>query len=292
MPDIKPFIVTGLAIGSVYALSGIGLVVLYRATAVLNFSYGAVGALGALTAWDLIDRGTPEPIAWLVCLVVATLLSLGYGTQVAPRLADRDLVSKAMGTVGLMVMVLGFALWHWPDIPRTLTLPTSDHGFTVFGVKVVATKVLALAAAIGLALGVTEYLDRTRSGLHMRAMADDPAFADMLGIRTERVGAIAWGISGALSGISGLLVADLVRLDVGALTFLVVPAMAAAVIGGMSSLSMTLLGGLIVGVAESGLAPFDSVTKYRTITPFVVAIAALVWRQRTTTVAVVAAQGR
>ena len=249
----------------------------------LNFSYGAVGALGALTAWDLIDRGTPEPIAWAVCLVVATLLSLVYGTQVAPRLADRDLVSKAMGTVGLMVMVLGFALWHWPDIPRTLTLPTSDHGFTVFGVKVVATKVLALAAAIGLALGVTEYLDRTRSGLHMRAMA---------GIRTERVGAIAWGISGALSGISGLLVADLVRLDVGALTFLVVPAMAAAVIGGMSSLPMTLLGGLIVGVVESGLAPFDSVTKYRTVTPFVVAIAVLVWRQRTTTVAVVAAQGR
>ena len=115
MPDVKPFIVTGLALGSIYALSGMGLVVLYRATAVLNFAYGAIGAIGALVAWDLIDSGTPEPVAWLVCIVVTTAISLGYGVLIAPKLADRDLATKAISTVGFAVLILGFSLWWLPE---------------------------------------------------------------------------------------------------------------------------------------------------------------------------------
>ena len=126
----------------------------------------------------------------------------------------------------------------------------------------------------------------------MRAMADDPDFADMLGIRVNRVGAIAWAISGALAGISGLLIADLVRLDVVALTFLVIPAIAAAIVGRLTSLTGAAIGGIIIGVVESVAAPFDSVSAYRGITPFVAAIAFLLWRQRETGVPTMAASPR
>lgn len=280
MPDVKPFIVTGLALGSIYALSGMGLVVLYRATAVLNFAYGAIGAIGALVAWDLIDGGVAEPIAWLACIAVTTAISLGYGVLIAPKLADRDLATKAISTVGFAVLILGFSLWWLPDITRSLSLPTSDHGFRVFGVRVVYTRMIALGLALFIGFAVTEFLNRTRTGLFMRAMADNPDQAGMLGIRSDRVGAIAWGLSGVLSGVTGLLIADLIRLDAGALTFLVVPAIAAAVIGRLQSLPATLIGGLAIGVAESVAAPFESISDYRGVAPFLAAMLFLVWQQR------------
>ncbi len=280
MPDIRPFLVTGVALGSIYAMSGLGLVVLFRATSTVNFAYGAAGALGALVAWDLIGSGVPQVVAWLACLVVSTLLSLAYGMVVSPRLADRDLATKAIATVGFALLLLGFGLWYWPDIPRSLDLPTSDWGFRVLGVRVVGTKVLALVLVLMVGWGVTFFLDRTRTGLHMRAMADDPEHADMLGIRTDRVGAVAWAISGALGGLSGLLIADLVRLEVVALTFLVVSGLAAAVVGRLESLPLTAVGGVVIGVLESVAAPFESISRYRGVTPFVAAIAFIAWRQR------------
>jgi len=282
VPDIKPFIVTGLALGSIYALSGIGLVVLYRATAVLNFAYGAIGAIGALVAWDLIDGGVPEPVAWIGCVAVSTALSIGYGVIVAPLLADRDLVTKAVATAGYTLLLLGFSLWWLPDISRSLSLPTSDHGFRVFGVFVAYTRVIALGLALVVTVGVTGYLMRTRTGLYMRAMADDPEQAGMLGIRTDRVGAIAWAMSGVLSGVTGLLIADLIRLEAGAITFLVVPAIAAAIIGRLNSLPATLVGGLAIGLAESVAAPFDSISDYRGVAPFLAALLFLVWQGRHT----------
>lgn len=271
-----------MAMGSVYALSGVGLVVLYRATATLNFAYGAIGAVGALAAWDLIESGVPKPLAWVACIAVSTLLSLAYGMIVSPKLTDRDLATKAISTVGFMLFVLGFGLWLWPDIPRSLRLPTSEYGFWIFGVRVVVTKVIALGLAIGVAIGVGQYVKHTRSGLHMRAMADDPDFSDMLGIRIDRVGAIAWGISGALAGVSALLIADLVRLEIVALSFLVVPAIAAAILGRMTSLAGAAIGGIAIGVAEALLAPFETVSAYRGAVPFVVAILFLMLRQRET----------
>src|SRR5215467_6919257 len=113
MPDLGPFVVTGLAVGGVYALSGVGLVVLYRACGVLNFAYGALGMIGAMVAWQLIQNGQPAALAWLVCVALATLLSLLYGGLLAPQLAYRDTVVKAVATLGFALILLGIAGWVW-----------------------------------------------------------------------------------------------------------------------------------------------------------------------------------
>ncbi len=280
MTDIKPFIVTGLALGSVYSLSGVGAVVLYRTTAVVNLAYGATGAVGALVAWDMIEHGRPEPIAWLVCVLVSTALSVAYGVIVAPRLALRDQTVNTASTLGFALLLLGFCNWHWRDISRSLSLPTDDHGFSVLGVRVVATKLLALAAALLITVTVGALLRHTRIGLKLRAMANDRELSSMLGIPVASVGVHAWLLSGVLAGLSGLLVADLVRLDAGTLTFLVIPAIAAAVIGRLVSLPATVAGGLAVGLAESLAVPFRSISAYRGVAPFAVSIVFLLWRQR------------
>jgi branched-chain amino acid transport system permease protein len=91
MPDLKPFIVLGLALGGVFALSGVGLVVLFRATGVVNLAYGAVGAFGALITWQLINEaGWNEWLAFAACVLFGGLVTLVYGYFFGPLLAQRD----------------------------------------------------------------------------------------------------------------------------------------------------------------------------------------------------------
>jgi branched-chain amino acid transport system permease protein len=272
VPDLKPFVVTGLALGAVYALSGIGIVVLYQATGVLNFSYGTTGAIGALVAWDLDDRGIAPGASWVACLLVSVLLAVTYGEVVAAKVDRRDESVKAIATVGFALMLLGFAFAAWSDSDRSLTLPTDEIGATVFGVRIVGTQFAAVALACLITGGVTLLLRRSRVGLTMRAMADDGELSALLGVRVGRVRRLSWGISGLLAGVSGLLVADLVRLDASTLTFLVIPGVAAAIIGRLRSLGVTLAAGLGLGVVEAVGAPFASVSAYRGIAPFAVAV--------------------
>ena len=94
--DFQPFLVTGLALGGVYALSGVGMVVLYRATGVLNLSFGAVGAMGALIAWSLTNHSTvPQGVAWLACILFSAVVTLAYGMVFGAALAKRDPLVKA-----------------------------------------------------------------------------------------------------------------------------------------------------------------------------------------------------
>src|SRR4030081_1442972 len=100
-PEFEPFIVSGLALGGVYALSGVGLVVLYRATGVVYLAFGAVGATGALTAWSLAKAGAPTWVAWLGCVLLAAAVTLAYGMVFGPALARRDPPLTAGATLGL-----------------------------------------------------------------------------------------------------------------------------------------------------------------------------------------------
>src|ERR1044072_7157430 len=130
--DFKPFVVTGLALGGVYALSGVGMVVLYRATGVLNLAFGAVGAMGALLAWQLINHnGWPEGPASVVGVLFGGVVTLPSG-----RGGPGDPLVKAVATLGLALILLGAMSWIWSDKARSMILPTSEHGFTVSGILV------------------------------------------------------------------------------------------------------------------------------------------------------------
>ncbi len=280
MPNLGPFFVTGLAVGAIYALSGVGLVVLYRTSGVLNFAYGAIGATGALLAWQLIQNGSPDVLAWLIAVIMATLLSLIYGRFLAPLLAYRDQVVKAVATLGYALIFLGLVRWYWSDHPRSFQLPTDALGFSVGEVRVTVTRVIAFGLALLITVGIALYLKRTRMGLSMRSLANNRDLSGLLGIRVLHVETWAWFISGVLAGLSGLMLADLVRLDAIVLTFMVIPAMAAAVVGRLNSLVGTLIGGLLIGLLEALGTPFQAIAPYRSVAPFVVAIVAILWQQR------------
>jgi len=145
---LKPYIILGLALGGAYALSGVGLVVLYRATGVLNIAFGAVGAAGALISYYLINHTSwPHWLAYLVCIAFGGAVNLLYGVVLGPAFAARDPLVKMMGTLGLALILLGLMAWRAPAggaFVRVLILPTTNHRFQLFGAVVNWTQVISL----------------------------------------------------------------------------------------------------------------------------------------------------
>jgi branched-chain amino acid transport system permease protein len=279
--EFQPFIVTGLALGGVYALSGVGMVVLYRTTGVLNLAFGAVGAMGALIAWQAINEwGWAEEPAYLVCVLFGGAVTLAYGLIFGPPLAGRDPLVKATATLGLALILLGTMSWIWSDKARSMILPTSTENFMVSDILVNYTQVLGLAFGVVVTVGTVLFLQFTKLGTAMRGLANDREITATLGVPVRRVEASAWLVSGLISGVAGLLLSNLVGLDAATLTFLVISSLAAALIARLSSVVVTLVAGLVVGLATALATPILSISEYRDMAPFVLATLALLWLSR------------
>lgn len=276
------FLVSGLAVGSLYALGGIGLVILYRATGVLNLALGAMGTLGVMTAWQLQQAGVPQAITWLVAILIAMALSLFYGRFIAPLLAWRDPVVKAVATLGFALIILGFTAFAWEDDVRKFTLPTDAMAVKILGLRVTVTRLIVVGAAFALVGGIWLYLERTRTGLQMRALANNRDISAMIGVRILRVESIAWAMAGAIAGFIGLMFGDLVRLEPVVITFMVIPSVAAAICGRLDNLGLVLVGGLAMGVVESLLTLSPILKSVRPVAPYLIAAVVLVLMQRGT----------
>lgn len=281
MPDFGPFLVAGASLGSVYALSGVGIVVLYRATGTLNLAHGALGAVSALVAWELNEQqGWPVLLAALVGIALATFIAWAYSVVVARRLSREPPMMQAAASLGLLLAVLGVLNWYWADSPRRLRLPTDNWGFAVLGVRITGTRLLALVIAILITGGVAMLLRRSRLGLQMRSLADNREVSAQIGIPVNKTTSAAWLMAGVIAGLTGVLLGNLSRLDAPTLTFLVIPALAAAVVGRLTSLGATLAAGISMGLIEGLITPIDGISDYRSTTPYVVGLLVVFWFAR------------
>ncbi len=279
--NLLVFGVTGLTLGGIYALSALGLVVVYRATGVLNFAQGAIGAIAALTlANEFLAKDRSAVLGYVVALGIAVGLSLFYGLLIAPRLAHRDPVVRAMGALGFGLSILGFAGWRWTARIQKLDLPTDDTRFRVFDVNVTLTRALVIVLAFVVTVGITVFLNRTRIGLSMRALANDRELSSLIGVDVRRAEVVAWLIGGVIAGVSGVLFGATKQLDAASLTFLVIPAIAAAVVGQLRSLWWTFAGGMAIGLIESELTNFRDISPYKDLTQLVVGAGVILLLQR------------
>jgi branched-chain amino acid transport system permease protein len=277
-PDFQPFIVSGLALGGVYALSGVGMVVLYQATGVVYLAFGAVGAMGALISWSLTNAGVPGWVGWLACVAFGGAVTLLYGMVFGPALARRDPLVKATATLGLTLVLFGLMDLLWTTSggeSRSITLPTDGSGFGLGQVQVNWTQVISLGVGIAITVVTGLFLRYTKLGTAMRAMANDREITATLGVPVRRVEAAAWLGCGVLAGVAGILLADLVALDATTLTFLVISSLAAALIARLRSIPLTFVAAIAVGLVHDLLTPIQSLTNYRDMTPFVLAAVAL-----------------
>ena len=259
----QPFLVSGLCTGAVYVLAGVGLVVLYRASGVLNLAQGALGALCALIAWQIAEAGAPEWVGWIAGVASATALALVYGRVIAPRLAHSDPIVRAVATLGFALVVLGF--WNSSGANgraacgcRPTVTPSPSSGFVS-----PPRGLIAFGLVVAMTRGMIVFLNRSRLGLSMRALGQQP--------RDQRPARRA-GAAGRCLGMG-----DLRRhrrserhpaRQHGAAAgdhpdLLVVPAVAAAIARPLRSSLTAVIGGLAIGVAEAMATPFPDVAAYR-----------------------------
>lgn len=267
--------------GAVYALSAVGLVVLYRASGVVNLAHGALGGLSAMLCWELIDRGLPEAVAYAAAIAAATGVAAFYGRSIAPALSHQAALVRAMATLGLALMITGMAQWYWGDEPRRLVLPTDGSGVQWNGQRLIShTRLLALLIAAAMTAGTVWLLNKTALGLRMRALQSDRELGGLLGIRIRMTDSFAWALAGVFAGIAGIFMGNMVRLNPTVLTFMVIPVVAAALVGRLTSLPMAVVGAILIGMLEALCALWPQVSRYSSATAFVIAILALLWQQR------------
>jgi branched-chain amino acid transport system permease protein len=272
--SLLPFIASGIGLGAVYALASVGLVILYRASGTLNFAFGAFGGVSAFLAWQLAQDDIPAPIGWVVGIAVSTALAYGYGRLFAPRLAHRDRVVRAIATLGLALFLFGGMALYWGvGVARRLMLPTDFSAVTLFGVRLTFTRLIALGISLAMAGGVGLLLSRTRIGLGMRALASDRNISAAIGVRVVQIDSLAWLVNGLFAGIAGILLANINRLDASTLTFLVIPAIAAAIMARLSSLPGAFIGGMVAGMIEALLiASSPEIANLRSAGPYIAAL--------------------
>jgi len=227
-------------------------------------------------AWQMLQW--KQPLAWAIVAAVSvcTLISFLYGRFLAPLLSQRDAVVRAVGTLALAMLLIAVMGTVWGEMPRRLQFPTDRMFVTLLGVRLTYTRLIAIALSLLMVALITLLLNRTRLGLDMRALANDRDLSSVLGVRILRTETAAWLMTGMFAGLAGLLLADLVRLQGTFLTFLVIPAIAAAILGQLRSLWVTALAGLIIGIIEAVLTPIAGISPYRTAAPFVIALLAVI----------------
>ena len=250
--DLLPYVVVGLAGGSVYAMAALGLVLTYKTTGIFNFAHGSVAAVAAYLFYDLREKqGMPWPWALVVVVgVVGPLIGLLL-ERLARPLSRVPTAGKIVATVGLLVGIQGVLSMRYGavalEFPAFLPTDTYNIGSVFISLDSIITVVIALVAAAGMAL----FFKRTRTGRAMRAVVDNGDLLGLTGMSPTRVRVTSWVIGSTFASLSGLLIAPSLGLDSFLLTLLVVQAFGAAAIGGFGSLPLTYVGGLVIGIGAA-----------------------------------------
>jgi ABC-type branched-subunit amino acid transport system ATPase component/branched-subunit amino acid ABC-type transport system permease component len=254
-----PYIVAGLTTGSIFALAAVGLVLTYKTSGIFNFAHGALASASAFLFYFLhVQRGLAWPLAAAVCVGAGGPV-MGFALErIARRLAAATLTMKVLGTVGILLAVQGSLELMYPPgpyraVPQFLPVNSSFH---IAGTPVEAYRLIIFAIAFIAVVALTVFLRRSRMGLAMRAVVDDPQLLDVAGTSPARVRRFAWLIGASTAAASGVLLAPLLPLDATTMTFLVVTAFGAAAIGAFVNLPATYLGGLAIGVGQALLQKY------------------------------------
>jgi branched-chain amino acid transport system permease protein len=276
--QLAQYVMGGLATGSLYALVELGVVLLYRSSRVLNFAHGDISTLGAFVAFMLMTRAVPFAVAVPAGLAAVALLGAAFYFLVLRPAKEATLLGKIVLTLGLALAVSGAIQVVWGTDTQVFPFPLSDTRVYRLGQIVVSETMLGtITAGVVLLVAMYTLVQKTKIGLAMRAVAQNPDAAQALGIPARRIYALTWGLASALGGAAGVLLAPVVYLDPFMMLDPFLKGFAAAVMGGMDSLPGAVLGGFLLGIVENVFAGYVSF-KFKTTLAFVIIILVLLVR--------------
>lgn len=255
MPDVVPFIVAGIASGASYALLALSLVLIHNSSRLLSFMHGELGVFAAFIVASLTQTAD---VPWLIAIPTGVLSAVAISASARAVLLRGETHGKLpplVGTIAVMLLLLliEFRYFQTADGPvRGFDSPISGNGITVFDVLLSPTRLLVIGAAGLICVLLFLLVSRTNMGLAMRASADNPAAARIVGLRPTAVDTTTWVIAGLLAACGGILLGwESRHIEAGFLTLALPKAFTAAIVGGMTSLPGAIVGGVAVGLVES-----------------------------------------
>jgi branched-chain amino acid transport system permease protein len=250
LAQLTQIVINGIALGSIYALVALGLVLAYKSTEVLNFAHGDLLMLSAFVAWGFISLAAlPFWFAFLATVVVMATLGYVLESQVMRRIVGQPQFAGVMLTLGVAFMLRGLVSMSFGPQERKYDTPFSGRTTHLGNVVVSDLSLLIVAVALLVTLLLYFFFTRTQVGVAIQASSQNQLAAFLCGIRVKRLNSIVWAISGALAALAGVLLAPVTLVDI-SLWFVVLKAMAALVLGGFGSAPGAIVGGLLIGVIE------------------------------------------
>lgn len=240
----------GIAIGSIYALVALGLVLTYKATEVLNFAHGDVLMASSFVGWGLIvGLGWPFWLAALGTVLLASAMSWLLDARVMRLIVGQPQFAGVMLTIAIAFMLRGLVSMFFGPDSRTFPTPWTGQKTQVGALVINDLSLVIVGASMVITLILFWFLKKTQLGTSIQAASQNQLAAYLSGIRVKRITSMVWAISGGIAAVCGLLLAPIALVDIG-LWIVVLKALAALVLGGFGSVPGAILGGLLLGVIE------------------------------------------
>lgn len=293
MEDVLRLAIVGASSGALVALAGLGLVLVYRGSGVINFAHGALGSIGAFAFWELsVERGWPTLAAGAAGVAASAASGLLVHLLVLRPMRQASGLTRLIATLAVLVVLqAGLSLRYGAS--RHLVAPFLPTDTWRLGdIPIGKDRVILVLLAVSLS-GILWYAYRhTHFGRATSAVAENPTAASALGLSPDVVAALNWAAGAALAGLAAILLSPLVGVTLTRQTQLIAPALAAALIGGMRSFPLTIVGGIAIGIAEAQVAGHVRTPGWSSAVPFLVVVVVLVVRGRSVPVRALAQERR
>lgn len=269
-----------LSSGAAYALFGVCIVLVYRMAGTLNFAITAIGALSAFAMLALVEAGTAAAPAAAGAVAMGAAIGAAMGAVFASWFRDSDRLTRSTVTIAVLLGLLAAGFRVFGDKPRAARPFYPGRFEELAGVRVTYDTMMAVVLALVVAAAAGLVLHRTRVGIRLRAMAEDPVTAEVDGVPVGGLTVAVWGASGAVAALGAILVGPSRPAAFAPLVFLLLPGLAAALAGRFSRVWPTLGTGFLIAFLEAYTGRFASISRYRGTIPFLFILLLLLWQRR------------
>jgi len=247
-------ILAGLATGGIYASLALALVMIYQATHLVNFAQGEMAMFTTYIAWSLVNAGVPYWLAFAATVLFAFLFGVLIERLVIRPVEDAPVLAVVVVFIALLLILNSVTGWIYSYTIKSFPSPFPKE--SVFGKWLSSHELGAIGVTLVVLLLLYGFFRFTPLGLAMRAAAQNPASARLVGIRVGWMLALGWGLAAAVGAVAGMMVAPIVYLDPNMMGGILLYAFAAALVGGIDNPGGAVLGGFLVGVLENVLGAF------------------------------------
>jgi branched-chain amino acid transport system permease protein len=275
MIDFLQMIASGIAVGSSYALMGIAMVIIYRASEVPNFAQGEMALITSYFTFMLLDQyGFSYQVAFPAALLFSVVLGFFLEFAILRRAKEPNILGMIIITIGIEMILMGLVSWKFGADPQTMSFPISPYDSIVLGdVFISGLEMLTLVMALIIMIILFLFFRFSKLGVAMKATQQNNMAARIMGIRTNRIMMITWGISSIVGCVAGLLISPII-LSPFMMWDPLLKGFAAAVLGGMTSLPGAVFGAYMLGIIENLFGGYVSI-EFKSAVAFAVIVIVL-----------------